>query len=259
MPRFRTTSAALLLLAAALSTACNLQIGTGVEARDTWTRSYPITATGSFSIINDNGRITIDAADIQTIEVTAERIVKAGTEEAANEQLKLWEIQEQVGVDSVSLDSSTRGLTINVSRNAHYTVRVPRGVAVTLTSSNGDIAVTGLTGTFSASASNGRIVGTELHGSAKASTTNGVIHLTMAAIGADGVSAETTNGQVIVTLPRSANANLTARVTNGAISHENLDVQIVESSRRRLDGRIGTGGPTVRVETTNGEVRLIGR
>jgi len=138
-------------------------------------------------------------------------------------------------------------------------VRVPRGVAVTLTSSNGDIAVTGLTGAFSASASNGRIVGTELHGSAKASTTNGVIHLTMAAIGADGVSAETTNGQVIVTLPRSANANLTARVTNGAISHENLDVQIVESSRRRLDGRIGTGGPTVRVETTNGEVRLIGR
>lgn len=259
MPRFRTASAALLLLAAVASTACNLQISTDVEAKDTWTRSYPITATGSLSITNGNGRITIDAADIQTIEVTAERIVRAGTEEVANEQLKLWEIQEQVSPDSVSLDSSTRGLTVRVSRNAHYTVRVPRGLAVTLKSSNGDVTVTGITGAFNASASNGKIVGNDLHGSAQVSTTNGVIHLTMAAIGEGGVSAETTNGQVIVTLPRSANANLTARVTNGAISHENLDVQVVEESRRRFDGRLGTGGPTVRVETTNGEVRLVGR
>lgn len=259
MPRFRTASAALLILAAAVSTACNLQISTDVEAKDTWTRSYPITATGSFSIINGNGRITVDAADINTIEVTAERIVRAGTEEVANEQLKLWEIEEQVSADSVSLDSSTRGLTVRVSRNAHYTVRVPRGLAVTLKSSNGDVAVTGLTGAFSASASNGRITGNDLHGSAQVSTTNGVIHLTMAAIAENGVSAETTNGQVIVTLPRTANANLTARVTNGAISHENLDVQVVEQSRRRFDGRLGTGGPTVRVETTNGEVRIVGR
>jgi hypothetical protein len=72
------------------------------------------------------------------------------------------------------------------------------------------------------------------------------------------VTAETTNGTVTLTLPRGANATVTARVTNGAISHENLDLQIVESSRRRLDGRLGTGGPAIRVETTNGAVRLIG-
>ena len=249
----------LALMAIVGSAPCHQNNSTDVEAKDTWTRSYPITASGSLSITNGNGRITIDAADIQTIEVTAERIVKAGTEEVANEQLKLWEIQEQVSADSVSLDSSTRGLTVRVSRNAHYTVRVPRGLAVTLKSSNGDVTVTGLAGAFSASASNGRITGNDLHGSAQASTTNGVIHLTMAAIAEGGVSAETTNGQVIVTLPRSANANLTARVTNGAISHDNLDVQVVEESRRRFDGRLGTGGPTVRVETTNGEVRLVGR
>lgn len=259
MPHFRTAPVALLIVAVAMSSACNLQISTDVEAKDTWTRSYPMTATGAFSITNGNGRITIDAADVDTIEVTAERIVRAGTEETANEQLKLWEFDEQVSPDRVAIDSSTRGLTINVSRNAHYTVRIPRGVAVTLKSSNGDVTVTGLTGTFSASASNGRITGRDLHGSARASTTNGVINLTMAAIGEEGVSAETTNGQVTVTLPRSADADVSARVTNGAISHENLDLQITETSRRRLDGRLGAGGPAIRIETTNGAVRLIGQ
>lgn len=259
MHHFRTAPIALLIVAVAASTACNLQISTDVEAKDTWTRSYPMTETGSFSINNTNGRITIDAADITTVEVTAERIVKARTEETANEQLKLWEFQEQVSPDSVSIDSSARGLSIGVSRNAHYIVRVPRGIAVTLKSTNGEVTATGIRGTFSASATNGRIIGHDLHGSVQASTTNGVINLTMAAIGANGVSAETTNGQVIINLPRSANADVSARVTNGAISHENLDLQITESSRRRLDGRLGTGGPAIRVETTNGAVRLIGQ
>jgi hypothetical protein len=248
-----------LSLAFAAVSACNLQLSTDVEAKDTWTRSYPITATGSLHITNSNGRISIEAADTEAIEITAERIVKASTEEAANEQLALIDMQEQVSDDRVSLDSSTRGLTINVSRRINYTVRVPKTLAVTLRSSNGDIVATGLTGAFSASSSNGRITGVDLAGSADASTTNGVIALTMTAIEDAGVSAETTNGTVTVTIPRDTNATFTARVTNGAISHENLDLIVSESSRRRLDGRLGSGGPTIRIETTNGAVRLIGR
>lgn len=240
------------------SAACNLQISTDVEAKDQWTRSYPISGGGALSIMNGNGRITVEAADIQTIEVSAERIVKAGNEEAANEQLKTIDMHEEVSADRVSIDGSTRGLNIRTSRRINYTIKVPKTIAVTLDSSNGDITVTGLTGAFRASASNGRITGNDLHGSAHASTTNGVIALTMTEVTGD-VSAETTNGQVTVTVPRNTNASLSARVTNGAISHENLDLQVTESSRRRLDGRLGTGGPSIRVETTNGAVRVIGR
>jgi hypothetical protein len=64
---------------------------------------------------------------------------------------------------------------------------------------------------------------------------------------------------VTVSIPRDANADVSARVTNGNITHSNLDLQVSESSRRRLDGRLGAGGPAVRVETTNGAVRIIGR
>ncbi len=259
MHRFRTTTAALLVLSAIAASGCNLQLSTDVEAKDEWTRSYPISATGTLVIANTNGRTTVEATDTATIEVTAERIVRAGTEEAANEQLATFEMNEDVSADRVSIDTATRGLTMGMSRRVNYTVRVPRGVAVTLKATNGDILATGIGGAFEASTTNGRVTGVDLAGSANASTTNGVVALTMMAITDGGVRAETTNGTVTVTLPRDANATVTTQVTNGAISHENLDLEIIESSRRRLDGRLGAGGPEIRVRTTNGAVRLIGR
>ncbi len=245
--------------ALAAASACNLQLSTDVEARDTWTRSYPISASGTLVITNTNGRVDVRAADTPTIEVTVERVIRAGNETTANEQLKAFEIKEEISADRVSLDSSSRGLQISVSRNAHYTVKVPAGVAVTIETSNADVEVHGLAGAFSASASNGRIRGYDLTGGARASTSNGVIELTMAGLAEPGVTAETTNGQVTITLPRDSNADVSARVTNGAISHDNLDLQVIESSRRRLDGRLGSGGVPVRIETTNGAVRLRGR
>ncbi len=246
-----------LLASTLVGTACGLQLSTDVEAKDQWTRSYPISSTGTLSITSGNGRVTMEAADIETIEISAERIVRASTEEAANEQLKLIDMKEEVSADRVSLDSSVRGVNIGVSRRVNYTIKVPRTLAVIVESSNGEITVTGLSGALTASASNGRITGTDLRGSARATTTNGVVTLTMAAVTGD-ITAETTNGQVTLTIPRATNATLSARVTNGAISHENLDLQVTETSRRRLDGRLGTGGPSIRVETTNGAIRIIG-
>lgn len=259
MPRYRTGPAALLLLTAIVSTACHLQLSTDVEAKDEWSRSYPITADGTLSISTSNGTIAVEATDGDTIEITAFRTVKAGTEDAANEQLKLLEMKEEVTADRVSIDSTSRGLTINVSRRINYTVRVPRHVAVELKSSNGEITATGLAGMFTASSSNGQITATDLRGGADTSTSNGAINLTVAEVPDKGISAETRNGLVTVTVPRSTNATVTARVSNGAITHENLDLQISESSRRRLDGRLGSGGPTIRLETSNGALRLIGK
>lgn len=253
----RHTFALALLASTMFGAACGLQLSTDVEAKDQWTRSYPISAAGTLSITSGNGTITVEGADITTVEVSAERIVRAGTEEAANEQLKTMDMREEISAERVSLDSSTRGLNIGVSRRVNFTVKVPRTLAVSVDSSNGAITVSGISGAFSASASNGRISGINLSGSVKTSTTNGVVALTMSQVTGD-IAAETTNGAVTLTIPRSTNATVSTRVTNGGIAHENLDLQVSESSRRRLDGRLGTGGVSIRVETTNGAVRLIG-
>jgi len=48
-------------------------------------------------------------------------------------------------------------------------------------------------------------------------------------------------------------------VTNGGIDTGPLPVEKVEASRRRLEGRLNGGGPTIRLETTNGGIRLSAR
>ena len=110
-----------------------------------------------------------------------------------------------------------------------------------------------------ASATNGRIRAAGLSQGAEAKTTNGVIDLAFDAVTERGITAETTNGAIKISLPPGVNADLTARVTNGQISHDGLDLHISEESRRRVDGRLGSGGPVIRLETTNGAISVNGR
>ena len=237
---------------------CNLQLSTDVEAKDEWTRSYQLTPDGSVTLKNGNGKIEVIGGDGPSVSIVAERIVKASTEAAAKEQLALLEMKEDVASDRVSIDSSTRGLTINVSRRINYKVTMPKGASLTLVNSNGDILVTNVAGRFSAEASNGRIIASGLQGGTKVTTTNGVIELTFDKVG-DGVTAETTNGTITVAMPKTTNADLSARITNGAISNDGLDLKVSEQSRRRLDGILGTGGPSIKLEATNGAITIRGK
>jgi len=248
-----------LLLALAPLAACNLQLSTDVEAKDQWTRSYPLTPGGELVIAGTNGRINVTAGDGDTVTVTAERIVKAGTEDVAKQQLALFEMKEDIKPDRVSIDSTGRGFTINVSRRVNYTVTMPTGASLSLVNTNGDILVTNVGGHFSAGTSNGRITATGLKQSAKVSTTNGVIDLAFDTVAGEGIAAETTNGMITLSLPNSTNADFSARVSNGAINRENLTLQVSEESRRRLDGRMGTGGVRIRLETTNGAITVRGK
>ena len=261
-PRTLSTPRALILglLVTALAPlgACHLQLSTDVEAKDEWTRSYPLTATGAVTIKNGNGKIEVIGGEGSTVTIIAERIVKAGTEAAAQEQLKLLEMKEDVAPDRVNVDSSIRGLSINVSRRINYKITMPKGASLSLSNSNGDILVTNVSGAFSAEASNGQITATSLQNSANVSTTNGVIELTFDQLGDKGITAETTNGTITVSLPKSTNADLSARITNGAINNEGLDLRVAEQSRRRLDGTLGTGGPSIRLEATNGAITIRG-
>jgi hypothetical protein len=239
--------------------ACHLQLSTDVEQKDEWTRTYPLTASGTVSIKNGNGKIEVIGGEGSSVVVIAERIVKAGNEAAAKEQLALFEMKEDVSPDRVSIDSSTRGLTINVSRRVNYKITMPKGASLSLSGSNGDILVTNVAGTFSADMSNGRITATGLNEGAKVSTTNGLVDLSFDHVGSAGITADTTNGTIQVSVPKSTNADFSARVTNGEISNEGLDLRVSEQSRRRLDGTLGTGGPSIRLETTNGAITIRGK
>lgn len=252
----------LALLGSAFSlSACNLDVSLRAEAKDQWKRHYMIAKGGTLEIRNTNGLIRIEPGD--GVDVTADRIVQAGTDQAAKDALSGFEIQESASPDHVLIDSAGRkglNLSVNLSRRVEYHVRAPEWMNVRLATTNGDIHVEPkLTGKFQAEATNGRITAQGLEGSADASTTNGTITLDVAKISDGGISAETTNGAITLSVPPAANAHLSARVTNGAIRPEGLNLTVTDSGRRRLEATLGAGGPAVTLETTNGAITIRAR
>jgi len=264
--RLRRSLAALatalpLLLAGAAGAACNLNFSTGVEAKEAWTRTYKVNEGVTVEIREPNGRIRVDAGDGAEVVVNATRIAKGPSDEGAKAALANVTIQESATADRVEVDSASAaaGLSLRVSRRVDYDVKMPRTGQLTIKTTTGEITVRSIAGFVKIETVNGDIDITGVERGADVNAVNGRVQLEVVSVGEGGIRCKTTNGQIILTVPASAKANIAARVVNGIVHTENLTVQSTETDNRRLNGTIGGGGPEIRLDTTNGEVRIVGK
>lgn len=265
MPNRSVSSARLsigggILLAAAVLGSCNV-VALTAEAKETWTRRYTLAHGGSVDIRNTNGETEILAGDGNSVEVTATKVARAMSDQAAKDALKDVVINETIAPDRVALDSRTNGVNFDfdVSRRVDYVVHLPRWANVTLRATNGELRIRDLDGTLEATTTNGEVDGQSLGGRTTVKATNGRVTLDFAQVGDGDISCGTTNGMISMTLPSAAKATLTATVTNGAISTDGVDLAVTEQSRRRLEGTINGGGTTIRLSTTNGAISIRSR
>jgi DUF4097 and DUF4098 domain-containing protein YvlB len=266
MPHVRNTHpfsavAALVLAAAALS-ACDIVVNTmeggRAKAEQAWAKTYTLSGSGaSIEIVNVNGTIAVETTDGNTLDVSARLVAHGATEEAAREFLKQVEIGEEVTAGGVRLqakwprDQRRRGVEIT------YTIKAPRSAKFALETVNGSVKVNGAVAGLKAETTNGSVEGRDLTGSVEATTTNGSVRIQMASLGAGGLSLETTNGSIDLKLPGDAKATVSARCVNGAISLVDLPFEKTsEASRKKLEGRVNGGGPSITAETVNGGVRI---
>ena len=145
----------------------------------------------------------------------------------------------------------------NIGNNdvqVRYHVRVPAGVTARFSTVNGGIEAVGLRGPVAARTVNGA-VRLETSDEAEATTVNGSI-VARARPGHEDLSFRTINGSIRLELPADASAELHGRTINGSMSSDFP----VEMRRgwigRRLLGKIGHGGPDVRLQTINGSISL---
>jgi hypothetical protein len=251
-----------LIWGSAATAGCELAVGSfSAEAREAWTRTYTLEPGGRFELQNVNGAIAIEASQDGRVHVRAERIARSGTDAAARELLGRVEIVETVEPGLVRLETRAprRGLLEGGATEVRYAVAVPDATAVRVRNTNGRITLAGLAGRVVADTTNGGVSGRDLRGPLEATTTNGGIDVDLAAVAADGVALETTNGGIRLAVPADARADISASVTNGGIDTGPLPIEKVEASRRRLEGRLNGGGPAIRLETTNGGIRLSAR
>jgi hypothetical protein len=110
--------------------------------------------------------------------------------------------------------------------SVNFKLRVPRHIAAQLETVNGGVSLSALDGDVRAQTRNGGLV---------AKSVNGGVHITVPANYSAHLIASTVNGGAHIGLPFS-----------GDTTH----------SRTHFDGNLGHGGPTLRVETSNGGISV---
>ncbi len=159
----------------------------------------------------------------------------------------------RIGQHKGSLDMSTSNGSIEVR-----TVSGP----VTARTSNGRISVDEAFGSVDAATSNGSIVATLVETPAdktqRFTTTNGGIELTVKNRLLSDLRVSTSNGGVTVRLPAVTNARVAAATSNNSITNEfPLTGDGATNTKKRIEGKIGNGGPTIDISTSNGSIRLL--
>jgi hypothetical protein len=128
---------------------------------------------------------------------------------------------------------------------------------VRVVSGNGDLDVRDVGGPVRASTGNGRVFVSTAQGPVSASTLNGDIDVRMASIAvAEAMTFTTGSGTVRLTLPSDFSGDIDAGTVTGSLVSE-FPIQL----RGRVDathvrGRIGNGGPVLRLRSGNGKLEL---
>ncbi len=252
--------AALLALVVSLS-GCDVAFqGLHASASDEWKRTYTLTEGGRFTLTNTNGEIDVTpSADATTVEVVAERRVRASSEEEARRELKALEITEQVSPAEIRIEVPRQtGGGSHFGRRSHevrFKVKVPKSASVVLTTTNGGVHVAGVMGPAKIETTNGGITAEDLAGAVDAGTTNGGIDVSVTQVQPDGIRLDTTNGGINLRVPASAKATISARWTHGGFETEGLKPD-GQSERRRYEGKLNGGGPPIQLSTTNGGIKI---
>jgi DUF4097 and DUF4098 domain-containing protein YvlB len=148
----------------------------------------------------------------------------------------------------------------HTSWSVSYDVYVPNQTNLEAITENGGISVGDVSGKMNLEATNGGIHLSDVGGSVTARTTNGGVtaNLSGTTWQGQGLDLQTTNGGATVYVPRGYNAQLETGTTNGGMRVD-FPITVRGSLNRRISTQLGSGGPMVRVVTTNGGVHIAER
>jgi DUF4097 and DUF4098 domain-containing protein YvlB len=202
-----------------------------------------------------NGGIVVEAWDGNDIRVRA--VVQGSARDAARAKEIAGQVQVQAGGGRVYATGPS--LDRREWWSVSYRINVPRHNDLDLHASNGGITITGVTGNMRFDTTNGGVKLEDIGGRVNGETRNGGLNVSLSGDRWDGegLDVETSNGGVTLNLPENYNAELETRTVNGGLRIDfPVTVQGELTGRRGLNTTLGSGGPLVRVRTTNGGVRI---
>lgn len=200
-----------------------------------------------------NGGVAFHGWDRNEVRVVAMIQANADDDNQAEALAKQVRINTNGGRISAEGPSSHRGSWWSVS----YEIRVPTRSNLAAVTQNGGVSAEDVEGDLDFQAKNGGIRVANVAGDVRGETTNGGISASLSGSSwrGKGLDLRTTNGGVSLAIPRGYNARLETGTTNGGMRVD-FPITVQGLVGKRIQTQLGTGGPLVRVITTNGGVRV---
>jgi DUF4097 and DUF4098 domain-containing protein YvlB len=201
----------------------------------------------------ENGGVAFYGWDRNEVKVVAMIQTNADEDSEAAALAKQIRINTDGGRISAEGPSSLSRRWWSVS----YEIYVPRRSDLEAVTRNGGVSAADVEGELDLHASNGGIRIENVAGDVHGETTNGGVSALLSGTSwrGKGLDLRTTNGGVNVTIPHGYNARLETGTTNGGMRVD-FPITVQGMIGRRIQTQLGSGGPLVRVMTTNGGVRI---
>jgi DUF4097 and DUF4098 domain-containing protein YvlB len=218
------------------------------EVRE-WTTSAP----GDLAVnAKPNGGISVEAWDRNEMQVRAKVHAWGGSVASAGEITGSIEVNVGGKISAEGPKSNNKeGWSVS------YRIMVPRNTDLDLASTNGGVTIDGISGELRFQTTNGGIHLENVGGDVEGQTTNGGVHIVLTGDtwAGKGMTVKTTNGGVKLSIPSAYSAHLETATTNGGM---NIDFPVTVQGKidRKLSVDLGNGGPTLKLSTTNGGVRI---
>ena len=256
-----------------------------VRDRETIQKTFTLSgAPGRVVIDNIDGYIHLIGTSGSQVRMTAHQTIHAETDsdlDQAKKEVQL-ELTENPGSVSIYYDAPwrckgdhNRGCDWDQRRFYNVTydidVEVPRDARIVVsTVNNGDIRIEKTDGAFEVNDINGGITMSDIAGSGAVKTINGPVVVKFVRNPSEASSFSTLNGEMDIYFQRTFSADLLFKTFNGQV-YTDFDVapratpvaqpeqkngKFVFHSNVFVAGRVGSGGPELKFDAFNGNIRL---
>lgn len=252
-------------------------VSNAAELEEVFRKTLPSDGLNQFELLNINGEIEISGTVKDQIEIKAIKKVRGPSKSGCDEVMMKLTIdvncEKQVCIVKTKFPNK-----INYSITVDYQIQLPKRFSIKVNNTNGDAIVADLNGEVKIALVNGtvevkgiesgKITSETTNGNIKVTghiehnnlqTTNGNIDIMATSFAKNALLfAEIVNGNIQLTLPSNANARVKAETVNGTVSISPWKANY--NKRKNLATLVlGNGEGTIQLETTNGEIEILGK
>ncbi len=229
----------------------------GYAVREEISQNYTFAPDAKVNVYGINGSVDVTTTDGTKAEIHILRLAR--NKEAFESRKTTIEFEN----NELTIEGNRKKnsgiwdmVTGNDEMRVRVTLKLPRDISIETSGVNGRVNLGEIEGRVEAHSINGKITVAKASGSAEFSDVNGKIEATIAKLNKDGINVHSVNGNVDLKFLDDVNANIEGHGVNGRFNTDLPNVQVKEQKHSNYSAVIGSGGPTIEVNGTNGNIWL---